>query len=237
MEIKPYKKDFDHSYSFGAFPTIEMLENRGKYAKEVIISPKLTDRAIIDQACAKAGVPIRESGKIIEKLGDKENVYILGVFEKFECTLSKDRPHIVLVNPGNMGNMGTIIRTAVGMGIKDLAIVRPGADIFDPKTVRASMGALFRINFKYYDDFEDYMKEYPGHHIYTFMLDADERLTPTHKHEEPFSLVFGNESSGLPYKFHDYGTSIIIPQSKEVDSLNITIAASVAMYVFNGYKM
>ena len=69
------------------------------------------------------------------------------------------------------------------------------------------------------------------------MLDADERLTPTHKHEEPFSLVFGNESSGLPYKFHDYGTSIIIPQSKEVDSLNITIAASVAMYVFNGYKM
>ena len=161
----------------------------------------------------------------------------MGVFEKYTCELAKDRPHIVLVNPGNMGNMGTIIRTAVGMGFKDIAIVRPGVDIFDPKTVRASMGALFRVNYKYYDDFEDYMHDFPEHQIYTFMLDADEKLEPLFKHGEPYSLVFGNESSGLPEKFHDYGTSIIIPQSAEVDSLNITIAAAVAMYVFNGNKL
>ena len=237
MEIKPYKKDFDHSYTLGAFPTIEMLKNREKYARKVIISPKLKDREIIENICKEKNIPIEENAKVIERLGDKENIYILGIFDKFTCELDKDKPHIVLVNPGNMGNMGTIIRTAIGMGFKNLAVIRPGADIYDPKTVRASMGAVFRINFKYFDDFKEYMSEFPSHKIYTFMLDADEKLGTKHESDGPYSLVFGNESTGLPEYFHNYGTSIIIPQSDEVDSLNITIAASIAMYVFNGHKV
>ena len=237
MDIKPYKKEFDYSYCLGAFPTFEMLKNRGSHAKEVIVSPQLNDRTEIDGICKELGIPVRESGKLCERLGEKENVFIIGVFEKFTNTLDKNRPHIVLVNPGNMGNMGTIIRSAVGFGIKDIAVIRPGADIFNPKTVRASMGAVFRVNFSYYDDFGDYLKEFPGHEIFPFMLDGAKELRAGMAHKDTYSLVFGNESSGLPHEFAGYGQSVLIPQSEEVDSLNITIAAAVAMYVFNGDKM
>ena len=75
----------------------------------------------------------------------------MGVFKKHESVLAMDRPHVVLVNPSDMGNLGTIIRTAVGFGLPDLAIIRPGAAICHPKTVRASMASLFRLNFSLVD--------------------------------------------------------------------------------------
>ncbi len=237
MEIKPYKKEYEYSYCLGAFPTIELIKARPEAALEVLVSPELTDKSTIEPLCRELGIPLRESGKLINKLGDKENVYIVGVFKKFECELSRNDGHIVLVNPGNMGNMGTMIRTAVGFGIKNLAIIRPAADIYNPKTVRASMGAVFRINFEQFESFEDYKNKYAEHHIYPFMLDGATRLDRLKERKSPFSLVFGNEATGLPPEFQHYGTSVFIPQSNEVDSLNITIAAAVAMYNFNIEKL
>ena len=48
--------------------------------------------------------------------------------------------------------------------------------------------------------------------------------------KEPFSLVFGNEATGLPNNFLEYGESVIIPHSKEIDSLNLPVAVSIALY-------
>ena len=45
-----------------------------------------------------------------------------------------------------------------------------------------------------------------------------------------FSLLFGNEATGLPDRFAQIGTSVIIPHSNRIDSLNLPIAASIAMY-------
>ena len=48
----------------------------------------------------------------------------------------------------------------------------------------------------------------------------------------PFSLVFGNEQTGLPPDFAKLGQSVLIPQSDEIDSLNLAVAVSVGAYVF-----
>jgi len=236
--IKPYKKTFEYSYTLGAFPTIELIKNAPEQVMQVIISPELEDRATITELCNEYRISMIESKKQIERLSDKENVYIIGVFRKFEKELSKDAPHIVLVNPSNMGNLGTIIRTAIGFGIHDIAMIEPAADIYNPKVVRASMGALFHMNFKYFDSFEAYAAKYEGHEFFPFMLDADKTLVPgIYQGEKPFSLIFGNEATGLDAKFHGYGTSVLIPQSSEVDSLNITVAVAVASYVFTEGKL
>ena len=236
--IKPYKKSFEYSYTLGAFPTIELIKNTPEQVLQVIISPELDDKSIISELCKKNQIPMLESQKQIERLSDKENVYIVGVFKKFEKELSKTSPHIVLVNPSNMGNLGTIIRTAIGFGIHDIAMIEPAADIYNPKVVRASMGALFHMKFKYFDSFEAYAAKYDGHEYFPFMLDADKTLVPgIYQGEKPFSLIFGNEATGLDAKFHGYGTSVLIPQSSEVDSLNITVAVAVASYVFTEGKL
>lgn len=233
MDIKTYKKEAEYTYTLGAFPTIELLKTRPEEVLEVYVHSTFPDIGSIQRLAEPYGIPVLVQDKVIHKLSDKENCFVVGIVKKYQNVLENNKSHIVLVNPGNMGNMGTIIRTAVGFGLKNLAIISPGVDVFHPKTIRASMGALFRINFQYFSDFEEYEAAYPQHEIFCFMLNATRQLTVNScPKPELFSLVFGNEATGLPDSFLQKGTSVIIPQSEEVDSLNITIAAGVGMYLF-----
>jgi TrmH family RNA methyltransferase len=233
QQIKPYKKDADYSYTLGAFPTYELIKTRPGQVRKVLADQGFTDRDKLQKLCAENKIAFEYNDKLIAKLSDKENCYVAGVFSKYSCKLRADRPHIVLVNPSNMGNLGTILRTAVGFGIYDIAIILPGADIFNPKTVRSSMGALFKLNFGLFESFSDYRQAYQEHEIFTFMLNGEKPLTLKDCPKVLlYSLVFGNEATGLDDSFLEAGTSIIIPQSPDVDSLNLTIAVGIGAYVF-----
>lgn len=233
MDIKPYKKDSEYSYTLGAFPTFELLKTHPEKVITVLVHSTFTDKEGIHEICDPAGIPVEINDKVINKLSDKENCFVIGVFNKFSNKLDETKSHICLVNPGNMGNLGTIIRSGIGFGYKNLAIIAPGCDVFNPKAIRASMGAAFRMNIQYFESFEEYEKQFPDHDIYCFMLNAKRQLKLGDEHPKAkYTLVFGNEATGLPDEFLEKGTSVIIPQSDEVDSLNITIAAGVGMYVF-----
>ena len=212
-------------------------------ARTLILS--FTDKELVEEKCRQAyeagkvkkPIPVREDNKLIDRLSDKENVYVIGVFEKYVCKLEYDTPHLVLVNPSNMGNLGTIIRTACGFGYDDIAIIEPAADIFNPKTVRASMGSLFRIRHERFDDFGEYMKKYDARALYPFMLDGSCSLKDVQKPGNScFSLIFGNEATGLPKEFAGYGRPVRIEQTEFVDSLNLTIAAGIGMYEFGSCR-
>lgn len=231
--IKPYKKGFEYSYTLGAFPTIELINSKPSSVLGVYIHSTFTDRENLEQLCKKNNIPILSGDKTIAKVSDKENVFVVGVFQKFTCELAADKSHIVLVNPSNMGNLGTILRTAVGFGIYDVAFISPGADVFNPKVIRSSMGALFRLRHQYFDSFEDYRRAYSKQEVFTFMLNGENQLTVSDcPKPELFSLVFGNEATGLDDSYLNVGTSIIIPQSPDVDSLNLTIAVGIGTYMF-----
>ncbi len=233
MDIKKYKKESEYSYTLGAFPTIELLKTRHEKVLEVIVHSGFTDMETIKTLCG-TNIPVSVNDKLIAKLSDKENCFVIGVFKKYDDELRSNKPHIVLVNPGNMGNLGTIMRSAVGFGIKDMAIITPGADPFNPKTIRSSMGAAFRLNIKCFDSFDEYVSAYPEYEKFLFMLRAKETLSDkTASKNERYSLIFGNEATGLPDDYDRYGRSVIIPETDEVDSLNITIAAGIAMFILN----
>ena len=100
--------------------------------------------------CKRENIPFEENDKLIDRIAYKENTYVVGVFEKYEEELESEKNHIVLVNPSNTGNLGTIIRTMVGFGFKNLAIVGSGVDVFSPKVISSTMGNLFKINFEYF---------------------------------------------------------------------------------------
>lgn len=231
--LKPYKKNFDYSYTLGAFPTIEMMKSRPEIVREVYIHTSYTDKDNLKLLCDDRRIPVLTNDKLFHKISDKENCFVIGVFDKYETKLDKNKSHIVLVNPSNMGNVGTIIRTAVGLGIYDIAFITPCADLFNPKTIRSSMGALFKINHQYFETFEDYQKIYKKHDIFTFMLNGENTLEIQNcPRTELFSLVFGNEATGLDDSFLQVGTSICIPQSPDVDSLNVTIAVGIGTFIF-----
>jgi TrmH family RNA methyltransferase len=231
--IKPYKKSFEYSYTLGAFPTIELIKSRPELVKGVYLHSTFTDREQLTTLCKENHIPVLDGDKTIARVSDKENVFVVGLFDKYECNLDPTQSQIVLVNPSNMGNLGTILRTAVGFGIHDIAFIEPGADVFNPKVVRSSMGGLFRLRHQYFASFDEYRKQNPNQEVFTFMLNGEKPLTiedcPKPK---LFSLVFGNEATGLDDSYLKVGTSIIIPQSEEVDSLNLTIAVGIGTYMF-----
>ena len=206
MDIKPYKKEFDYSYTLGAFPTFELLDAAPQTVEEVLVHSSFTDREKLEKLCQDRGIPVVTNDKLISKLSDKENVYVIGIFRKYKTVLEASKPHLVLVNPGNMGNLGTIIRTACGFGISDIAVIEPAADVFNPKTVRASMGSLFRERYQCFESFDEYAGKYGSgeRKIFTFMLNGTKQLTVADcPKPELFSLVFGNEATGLPDEYLD----------------------------------
>ena len=233
IQIKSYKRDAPYSYTLGAFPTIELIEARPESVRKVLIHSTYTDKEKVEKLCRENGIRVEYSDKLIKKLSDKENVFVVGIFDKYTSELEKKKPHLVLVNPSNMGNLGTIIRTAVGFGIYDLAIITPCADVFNPKTVRSSMGSLLRMRHQFFSSYEEYSKQFPEHEAFCFLLNPQKTIPLAEcKRPELFSLVFGNEATGLPNEFLEIGTSVMIPQSEDVDSLNLTIAVGVGLYQF-----
>lgn len=235
-ELRRYNKKNSYSYAFGAYPTFELLENRPDTVDKIIMhsatSADISSK--LESLCEKRQILLTTSDKTLDKIREKESCLVAGVFHKFDGILDHNRNHVVLVSPGDCGNMGTIIRTCVGFGIYDLAIVEPAADIFNPKTVRASMGALFHLNFQYFSDFHSYYREYGnGRMMYPFMLKGARQLgTFDIDNRTSYALIFGNESSGLEDSFLDVGQSVLIAHCSDIDSLNLSLASGIAIYEF-----
>ncbi len=230
-----YKKDQPTTYCLGTTLTMEALRFKGEQVKKVYISPKQKRDETYEKLislCKSKRVPVIENNeKIFRELSEKDNCMVVGEFEKFHSPLVKSKNHVVLVNPSNLGNLGTIFRSCFGFYIEDVAIITPAADEFDPKTIRASMGAVFHLNIALYSDFASYQKDYPEHHCYPFMLQASTLLKDA-EIASPWSLVFGNEAKGLDQSFLKVGSPLIIPQNKGLDSLNLDNAVSIGLYEF-----
>ena len=106
-------------------------------------------------------VRVETADKALARLSGKENCFAAAVFGKFSDPLAADSPHVVLHHPSDSGNVGTILRTALGFGVEDVALIRPCVDVFDPRTVRASMGSLFSLRVRVYENMEAYLTEHP----------------------------------------------------------------------------
>lgn len=240
MKILKYKHDFDFSYALGATLTYELLKLNPKIIDKIFISSKIKETPSIVELktlCKNQNIILEENDKAFNVLSPKDNCYVIAKFKKEIKNLSNNN-HIVLVNPSNAGNMGTIFRTASGFGFNDIAIIGTSVDYYDPKVVRASMGAIFHLNIKNYENIDDYIKEFPNHKRYAFMLRNSKSIHIINRSIENYSLIFGNEATGLPDNYSEFCESVIIPHTNNIDSLNLPIASSIAMYEFtkDNYK-
>ena len=234
--LEAYRRDLDYSYAPGLFPSLECMTKRPEIARRLLISNKSQDSEGVKKLTALAEeyrVRVEIADKALARVSGKENCFAAVVFEKRPRPLDAAGDHVVLHHISDQGNLGTILRTSLGFGYHYIAVIRPAADVYDPKVVRASMGAIFSLRVLEYDDFLPYRQEFPDHAAYPFMLDGsvqmdDAAANATH----PCALIFGNEGSGLPPEFQRVGQPVRIPSSHEVDSLNLAIAAAIGMYAF-----
>ncbi len=232
--IKRYQKEYPYSYTLGVYPTLELLSRKPNEVEEVFfLTEGLENEGVqkLQALCKEKGIPHGCNSKVIQTLSPKENCYALGVFRKYQEPMEAQVPHIILVHPSNTGNVGTIIRTLLGFGFLDLALIRPAVDLFCPPVLRSSMGSAFAIRFAYYESFEEYQALYPRK-LYTFCLDGSTKLGEIAPVDTPYGLVFGNESSGLPTDVARRGEGVVIPHQREIDSLNLAVSVGIACYHF-----
>ena len=231
IKVSSYKSDNIYTYGLGATIAMEYLLKKKDAVKAIILHPGFRSEETIEKINKNCGkdIPVSVEEKPFNILSKKDNCFVICVIEKKPVKI-KDGNHMVLVDPSNCGNLGTIVRSCLGFGVQDIAIVgKKAADPFDPKTIRASMGACASVRIEVFENFSDYQKRFPSNNLYPFMLDGSAILQET-SINKPFSLIMGNEATGLDPAFQKIGQPIRIEHSSNIDSLNITIAASIGLY-------
>ena len=232
QKIKRYQKDFEYSYCLGVYPTMELITTRPESVLAVVFHSKGAENQGIQKIRQLSGnlqIEIIENDKLAEKLASRGNTYAIGIFQKYSSQLDLQKNHLVLVNPSSMGNLGTIMRTMLGFGIYDLALIEPAADPFDPKVIRAAMGASFHLRIQKFQRFTDYWGTHAKHTLYPMMTDGQITL-PEVEFQAPYTLVFGGEPGGLGEEYQQYGTTVKIPQADKVDSLNLALSVGITLY-------
>lgn len=144
-----------------------------------------------------------------------------------------EKPEGVLVLEGvqDPGNVGTVIRTAAAMGISAVVLVGGCADLYNPKTVRATMGAIFRqtVLEMNLDELKDYVNQ-NGLNLYGAAL--SESAQDIRKLEMKHTAVaVGSEGRGLSQALLALCSGqLIIPMSPGSESLNAAVAAAIIMW-------
>ena len=138
---------------------------------------------------------------------------------------------IVLENLQDPGNVGTVIRTANAFNIDAVILVGACADLYNPKTVRASMGAIFcqRVLTMSIAELDELTQKQALPLFGAALSDKAADLRNVEIHRACVSI--GSEGRGLSPELLDVcGGEIIIPMNPESESLNAAVAASVIMW-------
>ena len=163
----------------------------------------------------------------VVKMSETDPEEIYGQTEK------KEMPMIVFLEDiRDPGNLGTIVRSAEAAGATGIVMSEGTVDIYNPKTVRSTMGSIYRIPFLYTEDFYSELEKAKkrGLRIFAAHLDSSH-----HYHESDFTeacgILIGNEASGLSSGATELADErIIIPMCGRVESLNAAMAATVIMF-------
>ena len=132
----------------------------------------------------------------------------------------------------NPSNLGAVIRTAEAAGAAAVVVSAESADAFSPKAIRASMGSAFRLPILQGQSFDDAIDWAHANHLRTTAADAEADVSHYDVDwYKPRMLVFGSEAHGLSDDERRRVDEIIkVPMEREVESLNLAVAAGVILF-------
>lgn len=208
-----------------------------KYIREVYVSQSYIEKNGISDKLQKVGFET-VSDEVYKKISDtKAPQGILCVMEQYKYTLDdllkKENPVLVLLEDiQDPGNLGTILRTGEGAGIDGVIMTKDTVDIYNPKTIRATMGSVYRMPFLYADSLHEVIGKLQekGILVYAAHLKGEEYYD-NFDFKKGTAFLIGNEGNGLRKGTADLADFYLkIPMEGRVESLNAAIATSLLMY-------
>lgn len=205
--------------------------------EKVYISESLYNRKKLVQDLRDFDVEIL-SDSVFSRVSDTKTPQgILCVVRQKTYDLEKifkiKNPHfIILDNLQDPGNLGTIVRTAEGAGVDAVFLSKESVDIYNPKTIRSTMGSIYRMPVIYVEDLLKLLKTLKNQGIlsYAAHLEGD-RSYDLENYQTGTAILIGNEGNGLREEVANAADiRVKIPMQGQVESLNAAVAATVFMF-------
>lgn len=152
--------------------------------------------------------------------------------DKGNGKIEKQMLLIVLEDIQDPGNLGTIFRTAEAVGADGVIMSRRTVDLYNPKTVRSTMGSVYRVPFLYAEDISYIIKllQEKGVCVYAAHLGGKEYYEEF-DYRKSTAFLIGNEGKGLREETAACADMFVkIPMEGKVESLNAAVASSVLLY-------
>ena len=140
---------------------------------------------------------------------------------------------VVLESVRDPGNIGTIFRNAVALGIDKVIISSDCADIYSPKVVRSSMGAIFKLEIQVVDDLVQTVENIKsnGRRVLAAAINDKALILGKDALTSDDVVVLGNEGHGISEKLMNACTNtIFIPMKGNTESLNVAMASAIIMW-------
>ena len=220
-----------------------------KMVKEAIIENAKIDKIVVCEDCANDGTIEKEllyeiakyncvyvSEKVFDSITDVSNPQgILAVIEKNneEHILYNEDVILVLDGIQDPGNLGTILRTLDSVGLKQIILSESTADPYNPKVVRSTMGAIYRVNIIRSKNIIETLKEMKKnkYQIATTALDTDKSIYDVDFNKKV--IVIGNEANGVSKEVQDLSeVKMKIPMLGKTESLNAAVATGIVLYEY-----
>jgi RNA methyltransferase, TrmH family len=154
-------------------------------------------------------------------------------FETNFASAKNKLPIVVLLHEiNNPSNLGAILRTAEAVDVAGVIVSKSSADVFSPKSLRASMGAGWRLNIWSDAGFEEVLNWAREKNLATTAADINAEKSYTQiDWNKPRLLIFGSEAHGLSAdEFQKVDEGLIIPMENGVESLNLAVSCGIILF-------
>ena len=174
------------------------------------------------------------SQKVFDSITDVTNPQgILAVVEKNKVNDIdyKQDFFLILDDIQDPGNIGTILRTADSINLNQIIVSSKTADAFNPKVVRSTMGAIFRINVIVCEDLSGVISQLKKHKVKIAVTDLKTDKSIYDVDYKKTAVIIGNEANGVSEKLLERAdVKIKIPMTGKTESLNAAVATGIILY-------
>ena len=239
------ERDLSNEYIIEGIKLIQEAIQENAKIKQIIICddcektesiPKDLMYEIAKQEC------IYVTNKVFDSITEVMNPQgILAIIEKQSKEIQiDDKQDIILAldDIQDPGNLGTILRTADSIGLTQILVSKGTADSYNPKVVRSTMGAIFRVKIIECEDLVKTLKEIKKHkfEIVVSSLQTDNSIYDINYHKKV--IVIGNEANGVKREIQDLtDKKIKIPMLGKTESLNASVATGIVLYEYVRQKL
>ena len=166
---------------------------------------------------------------------------IIAVIEKNNINSKIDYSQDIIIALDGVqdpGNLGTILRTVDSANLKQIILSKESADSYNPKVVRSTMGAIFRVNIIEADSLKDMLQEAKKNNFKVMVTSLDTKNSIYDVDYSKKVIVIGNEANGVSKEVQAIADEKVkIPMLGKTESLNASVAAGIMIYEYVRKKL